>query len=108
MDLKQYAGSEIVVQFKREERWFVWQAPPKQTKASLPELVRAPDENGNSVPIPMPFIQGKVTPEGDLIVNTGSGGKLTVTLAEETIASVTRIFELATIEERSNLIVPGN
>jgi hypothetical protein len=108
MDLKKFEGAEVVVQFKKDERWFVWQAPPKQTKATLPELVRAPDENGNAIPIPMPFIQGKVTPDGDLIVNTGHGGKLTVTLSEDTIASVTRILELATIEERSNLIVPGN
>lgn len=108
IDLKRFSGFEVVVQFKEGERWFVWASPARQSRATLPELVQAPDESGRSVPIPMPFIQGKVTPDGDLIVNTGHGGKLVVALDSSVIASVTQILELASPEERSNLIVPGN
>jgi|GEM_PF-6671688 len=108
IDLKKFAGSEVVVQFRTSEKWFVWTAPLKQARAVYPELVRAPDESGNVVPIPMPFLQGKVTEDGDLVVDTGSGGKLAVSVAFETIASVTKLLEAASPEERSALIVPGN
>lgn len=107
IDLKRFSGFEVVVQFKDGERWFVW-ASPRNKSATLPELVQAPDESGRSVPIPMPFLQGKVTPDGDLIVNTGHGGKLIVALDSTVISSVTQVLELASTEERSNLIVPGN
>lgn len=108
IDFKRFVGSEVVVQFKEGERWFVWAAPARHTQATLPELVQAPDESGRSVPIPMPFIQGKVTPDGDLIVNTGHGGKLVVAIDPSTVASITQILSLASADERSNLIVPGN
>lgn len=108
MDLKRFVGNAVVVQFKKDERWYLWVAPPKQSKATLPELVRTPDDAGNSVPVPMPFVQGIVTSDGDLVVNTGHGGTLLVSIEESSIASVTRILELATVEERSNLILPGN
>lgn len=108
MDIRSFAGKDVVIQLKEGEKWFVWMAPPKQANSTLPELVRAPDPNGNAMPIPMPFLQGTVTESGGVLVDTGSGGKLLVTLAEETIASVTQLIEAATVQERSNLIVPGN
>lgn len=108
IDLKRFAGSAVVVQFKTTEKWFVWTAPTKQSREVYPELLRAPDDSGNPVPVPMPFLQGKVTADGDLEVYTGSGGKLLVSVAFETIASVTQLLEPSTPEERSNLIVPGN
>lgn len=108
IDLKRFIGSHVVVQFKNGEKWYVWAAPNKKTKAVLPELVQLPGESGQAVPIPMPFVQGLVTDDGDLLVDTGSGGKLKVSLDDSTIASVTQVVELSSPEERSNLIVPGN
>ena len=108
IDLKRFAGFEVVVQLKDRERWFLLMSPSRQSQSTLPELVQLPDESGRSVPVPMPFLQGKVTPDGDLIVNTGNEGKLVVALAAESISSVTQILEHAKGDERSGLIVPGN
>ena len=108
IDLKRFAGVDVVVQFGNGERWFVWAAPTRLSKVTQPELVQMPNADGDSVPVPMPFVRGKVTEDGDLIVDTGNGGKLKVVITPSTIASVTLVHELAAAEERSNLIVPGN
>lgn len=109
IELKRYAGTEVVVQLKDGEKWFLWTAPPKSAKSTLPELARARGPEGELVPIPMPFVQGKVTSEGNLVVNTGNGGSLSVEIAAEMIASVTHIATHAEeVSVASNLIIPGN
>jgi hypothetical protein len=108
IDLKRYAGTEVVVQLKDGERWFVWKAPTRASGGSLPEIVTGPNQDGDVVPIPMPFIQGKVTTEGSLLVNTGNGGVLSVELAAESIASVSHVVQPSEDSKGSGLIIPGN
>ena len=114
IELKRYAGTEVVVQLKDGERWFLWTALPKSRKAAwpsaaLPEIVQMRGPDGNPTPVPMPFVQGKVTDDGCLLVDTGNGGSLSVELAAETIASVTHVVTHADeAGATSNLIIPGN
>lgn len=109
IDLKRYKGTEVVVQLKDGEKWFVWESPLKGSKAAYPEIVRARGPEGDLMPVPMPFIQGKVTSDGGLIVDTGNGGSLSVELAPETIASVTHIVTFAgEAPQGPSIIVPGN
>lgn len=109
IELKRYAGTEVVVQLKDGEKWFLWTALPKSAKSALPDLARARGPEGDLVPVPMPFVQGKVTSDGCLLVNTGNGGSLSVELAAETIASVTHVATHADEPVgASNLIIPGN
>jgi len=108
IDLKRFTGREVAVQLKAGECWYFFIAPPKQSKQTMPELVTAPDETGATKPVPMPFLQGTVNQDGDLLVSTPHGGLLLVALEPSTIASVTELKQHAQIEERSNLIVPGN
>lgn len=108
MDLKRFAGRDVAVQLKAGECWYFFVAPPKQSKQTLPELVTAPDETGHPKPVPMPFLQGKVTEEGDLLVQTPHGGLVLVALDPALVGSVTELKQHAQVEERSNLIIPGN
>jgi hypothetical protein len=109
IELKRYAGAEIVVQLKDGQKWFLWTSPPKSKKSPFPELAQGRGPEGEMVPVPLPFLQGKVTDDGKLLVNTGSGGTLSVEIALETIASVTQIATHA--DEAvgvSSIIIPGN
>lgn len=108
MDLKKYAGKEVVVQFKGGEAWLLWAAPPKQAGTALPQIVQLADQNGDMRQPPLPFIQGKVTEDGEVLVSTGQGGLVGVAVEPSTIASVTWVAEFATVTEPSRLIVPGN
>ena len=108
MDLKRFSGKDVAVQLKSTDFWYLFVAPTKASKQTLPELVTAPDEHGHQKPVPMPFLQGKVTEDGDLLIATPHGGQLIVALDPSTVASVTELKQHAEPQDRSNLIVPGN
>ena len=109
IDLKRYAGTDVVVQLKSSEKWFAMCAPPKSAKMSLPDLIKARNSENDLVPVPLPFIEGKVTSEGSLLVNTGSGGVISVEIAAEAISSVTHVVTFADEPSQGpNLVIVGN
>lgn len=108
IELKRYAGTEVVVQLKEGEKWFLFAALPRSRNATLPELVQARGPDGGLLPVPMPFVQGKVTSDGCMLVQTGNGGSLSVEVAPEMIASVTHVVTPAEEIGGSNVIITGN
>jgi hypothetical protein len=108
IDLKRFVGRDVSVQLKAGESWFFFYAPPKHSKQTMPQLMTAPDENGREKGVQVPFVQGTVNADGDLLVPTPHGGVVLVAIDASTIASVTEVKQHAQVEERSTLIVPGN
>lgn len=87
MDLKQFAGKNVFIQFKQGTGWYVAFASEDANAAPSPVQKAGPD--GSALPVVTPFIQGVVDGHGHVLVDTGNGGSISVVIDGGSIFSVT-------------------
>lgn len=107
MDLKQFAGKHVNVQFKVGQGWYMVNA----NHLGKPELTQVKNK-GELVPVLTPFIEGTVDDAGCLALETGRGGSIRVMLCTDAIFSVTEVTSPAAAPppstETSRIVVPAS
>lgn len=115
MDLKEYVGKTVLIQFRAREEWLVAFAPigeasdenGKAPELPAPEVMMINTEDGRKVPTAFPFINGKLVDDnGTLELETGNGGTIRVTLSPEVIHSVSAVV-IAAEERRIETVSEG-
>lgn len=87
IDLKEYSGKFVHIQFKPGVDWLLIVAGEK----GFPDVKITKDKDGRVQPLVSPFIQGKVTSEGRIELDTEQGGRLEVGIAAELIGFVSTV-----------------
>lgn len=97
------AGATVIVQFKPGFAWYAVSASEK----GVPELRVVKGTDGAPTPVATPFLQGKVTDDGSLVIETVGGGKVRVDVDPDSVFAISTVVEPAVKQEESRIVVPG-
>ena len=92
MDMKQFAGKNVAIQFKPGMFWYVHCASDQ----GVPMIkLRSPDV---PEPVQSPFLMGEVQEDGAVRICTDAGGELDVWLDADIIFTVAAVHKPAEVE----------